>query len=154
MIKKFIIYIIISFFLYSCGFQPIYINKNKSDLKIEKINFSGDRLINNYLKLYFKRYTNNESDKILIIDVKSKYDKKTLSKDKTGNVVDYELVIKADFNITLNGKFIKTISLSDKFIMQKNLDKYEEQNYENSIKQNFANSLYEKVIIQLTGLQK
>ena len=154
MIKKFIIYIIISFFLYSCGFQPIYINKNKSDLKIEKINFSGDRLINNYLKLYFKRYTNNESDKILIIDVKSKYDKKTLSKDKTGNVVDYELVIKADFNITLNGKFIKTISLSDKFIMQKNLDKYEEQNYDNSIKQNFANSLYEKVIIQLTGLQK
>lgn len=154
MIKKFIIYIIISFFLYSCGFQPIYVNKNKSDLKIEKINFSGDRLINNYLKLYFKRYTNNESNKVLIIDVKSEYDKKTLSKDKTGNVVDYELVIKADFNITLNGKFIKTIRLSDKFIMQKNLDKYEEQNYENSIKQNFANSLYEKVIIQLTGLQE
>ena len=49
--------------------------------------------------------------------------------------------------------FIKTIKLSEKFNMQKNNDKYEEQTYENSIKQNFANSIYEKLIIQLTNIK-
>jgi hypothetical protein len=153
MIKRLIFCISISFFLLSCGFTPIYQSKNSPGIKIEKISFEGDKLINNYLNLYLKRFTKKVSDKNFIINVNTKYVKKVLSKDLTGKAVDYELNTNINFDITLNGNFIKTIRLSEKFIMQKNDDKYEGQNYENSIKQNFANSIYEKLIIQLTNLK-
>ena len=153
MIKKNIIILFLITFLANCGFTPIYKSQNNTDLKIEKISFSGDRLINNYLNLYLKRFTKKVSSKSFIIDIKTEYEKKVLSKDLTGQAVDYELIANIDFDIMLNGKFIKTIKLSEKFNMQKNNDKYEEQTYENSIKQNFANSIYEKLIIQLTNIK-
>jgi hypothetical protein len=153
MIKKHILLAIISIFLISCGFSPIYVEKNNSNLKIEKISFKGDKLINNYLNLYLKRYSKNESSKNFIINTNTQYYKKVLSKDATGEAVDYELSVSTKFSITLNSKFIKDIIIKEKFIMKNDSDQYNRKKYENSIKQNFANSTYEKLIIQLSGLE-
>jgi len=66
MIKKFTFLLIIIFVTTNCGFTPIYSNKNINNISIEKLNFDGDRTLNNYLKSNLSRYRNNSSPKKII----------------------------------------------------------------------------------------
>ena len=63
MIKKFTFLLVIIFFTTNCGFTPIYSNKNINNISIDKLNFEGDRTLNNYLKSNLSRYKNNNSSK-------------------------------------------------------------------------------------------
>ena len=51
MIKKNIIVVSLILFLNSCGFTPIYLKKNDIKFSIEQVNYSGDRDLNNFLKI-------------------------------------------------------------------------------------------------------
>jgi len=63
MLKKFAVFLILILFTGSCGFTPIYSNKKNNNISLEKINFKGDREINNYLKSNLNRYKNKSSSK-------------------------------------------------------------------------------------------
>ena len=47
---------LILFLFYSCGYEPIYINKNNTNFKFQQISFEGDENLNNKLssKLFFE----------------------------------------------------------------------------------------------------
>tara|TARA_B100000683_G_scaffold212158_1_gene206987 strand:+ start:1240 stop:1680 length:441 start_codon:yes stop_codon:yes gene_type:complete len=133
-----------------CGFTPLYSTKQRDiNFSISEINFKGDKIINNYLKTNLSKYKNEDYEKKFTIKTSTKYDKKTLSKDETANITDYELSVKTIFSISLNNKFIKEISISEKKEMNNQTDKFEEQKYERVIKQNFATSISNKLIIEL-----
>ena len=60
MIKKFIIVIALTI-LTGCGFVPMYSkNNNNKNFSIEQINFSGERELNNFLKIGLIRYQNSK----------------------------------------------------------------------------------------------
>tara|TARA_B100000609_G_C16999548_1_gene322946 strand:- start:79 stop:519 length:441 start_codon:yes stop_codon:yes gene_type:complete len=133
-----------------CGFTPLYSTKQRDiNFSISETNFKGDKIINNYLKTNLSKYKNEDYEKKFTIKTSTKYDKKTLSKDETANITDYELSVKTIFSISLNNKFIKEISISEKKEMNNQTDKFEEQKYERVIKQNFATSISNKLIIEL-----
>ena len=133
-----------------CGFTPLYSTKQRDiNFSISETKFKGDKIINNYLKTNLSKYKNENYEKKFTIETSSKYHKKTLSKDKTANITDYELSVKTIFSISLNNKFIKEISISEKKEMNNQTDKFEEQKYERVIKQNFATSISNKLIIEL-----
>ena len=44
---------------------------------------------------------------------------------------------------------IENVSINEKFNFQKMSDKYEEKNYERTIKKNLANSISQKLILRL-----
>ena len=133
-----------------CGFTPLYSTKQRDiNFSISETNFKGDKIINNYLKTNLSKYKNEDYEKKFTIKTSTKYDKKTLSKDETANITDYELSVKTIFSISLNNKFIKEISISEKKEMNNQTDKFEEQKYEKVIKQNFAASIANKLIIEL-----
>ena len=74
MIKKFTI-VITLIILTGCGFTPMYSKKNNNNnFSIEEINFSGERELNNFLKIGLMRYQNS-SDKKFSIDVESEFSK-------------------------------------------------------------------------------
>jgi len=150
MYKKFILIIIMSSLTIQCGFTPLYSTKQRDiNFSISETNFKGDKIINNYLKTNLSKYKNEDYEKKFTIKTSTKYDKKTLSKDETANITDYELSVKTIFSISLNNKFIKEISISEKKEMNNQTDKFEEQKYERVIKQNFATSISNKLIIEL-----
>ncbi len=150
MYKKFILIIIMSSLTIQCGFTPLYSTKQRDiNFSISETNFKGDKIINNYLKTNLSKYKNEDYEKKFTIKTSTKYDKKTLSKDETANITDYELSVKTIFSISLNNKFIKEISISEKKEMNNQTDKFEEQKYERVIKQNFAASIANKLIIEL-----
>ena len=146
MIKKNIIIISLILFLNSCGFTPIYLKKNDIKFSIEQVNYSGDRDLNNFLKINLDQYKNEKIDNKISIDAKSTYKKIILSKDGTGEVTNYQLEAEVIFLIKSNNKEIK---ITERKIIDSMSDKFEEARYERSMKQNFASSITNKLISEL-----
>jgi len=146
MMKKNILVISLLFFLNSCGFQPIYSKNNNINFSIEQINFTGDRELNNFIKTNLYQYKNADNNNKIFIEAKSEYNKFILTKDGKGEVTNYELNAEIVFLIKPTNKQIK---ISEKKIMESNADKFEENKYEKSIKQNFASSITFKLIQEL-----
>ena len=150
MYKKLILIIIMCNLVIQCGFTPLYSTKEKdANFSISEITFEGDKIINNYLKTNLSKYKNGIYEKKFSIKAFTTYNKETLSKDKTANIIDYKLSVKTIFNISENDKFIKEIIISEKKEMNNQADKFEEQKYERVIKQNFAASMSNKLIVEL-----
>jgi hypothetical protein len=146
MIKKNIIIVSLILFLNSCGFTPIYLKKNDIKFSIEQVNYSGDRDLNNFLKINLDQYKNEKIDNKISIDAKSTYKKIILSKDGTGEVTNYQLEAEVIFLIKSNNKEIK---ITERKIIDSMSDKFEEARYERSIKQNFASSITNKLTSEL-----
>ena len=147
MIKKFSI-IIALVILTGCGFTPMHSKKNNSNFSIEQINFSGERELNNFLKIGLSRYKSS-SDKKFFIDVESEFSKNIITRDKTGKATNYELIA----NVTFNIESIKKIEYSEKKIIENLNDNFEQTKKERSVKQIFATSIINKLINQLSIIQ-
>jgi len=147
MIKKFTI-VIALIILTGCGFAPMHSKKNNSNFSIEQINFSGERELNNFLKIGLSRYKSS-SDKKFFIDVESEFSKNIITKDKTGKATNYELIA----NVTFNIESIKKIEYSEKKIIENLNDNFEQTKKERSVKQIFATSIINKLINQLSIIQ-
>ena len=147
MIKKFTI-VIALIILTGCGFTPMHSKKNYNNFSIELINFSGERELNNFLKIGLTRYKNS-SDRKFFIDMESEFSKNIITKDKTGKATNYELIA----SVTLNIESIKKIEFSEKKIIKNLNDNFEQTKQERSIKQIFATSIINKLINQLSIIQ-
>ena len=146
MIKKNILYITLIFFLTSCGFTPIYLKNKNVNFSIEQVNYTGDRDLNNFLRTNLNQYKNKNVNNKIYIDANSIYRKIILSKDGTGQVTNYQLEAEVIFLVKpLNKKII----ITEKKIMDSMNDKFEEDRYERTIKQNFASSISNKLSLEL-----
>ena len=152
MIKKFLI-LIISFNLIShCGFTPLYSNKSDVNFSITSIEFKGDKEINNFLKNSLNKFTNNESEKKYKIKINSNYSKNVLSKNKAAETTNFELSANTTFQILSNNKILKEFKISEKKIMDNIDDDFEEQKNEKIAKQNFASSMTNKLVTEISIL--
>tara|TARA_Y100001935_G_scaffold140639_1_gene116216 strand:+ start:971 stop:1432 length:462 start_codon:yes stop_codon:yes gene_type:complete len=147
--KKNILFLILfSIVLSNCGFTPLYtknFNFSLSDIKLQ-----GDKNINNSLKMNLQPLKKNESNKKFKLNINTKYNKNVLSKDRAAKITDYEISSTSIVQITLNNKFIKEITIKENINMVNMSDKFEEESKELVIKQNFASSIYNKLITELS----
>jgi hypothetical protein len=146
MIKKNIAIVSLIFFLNNCGFTPVYLKDNNINYSIEQISLTGDRDLNNFLRTNFSRYKNKEINNKIYIEAKSEYKKLIISKNSAGVVTNYQLEVEVIFSIKPIDKEIK---ITEKRIMESKSDKFEENEYERSIKQSFASSITNKLISEL-----
>ena len=145
MLKKFFVCVILLLFTASCGFTPIYSNKN-INISIEKLNFTGDRTINNHLKSNLNRYKDKSSSKKISLDIETIYKKNSLSKDSSGAINKYELIALVTFTINPEGQ---KIEFTQKKIMENMNNKFDERDYEITTKKIFANIIAEELIQKL-----
>ena len=146
MIKKNIIIISLILFLNSCGFTPIYLSYKDLKYSIDQVNYSGDRELNNFLKVNLKKFKNEKIENKIYIEANSIYKKSVLSKNAAGEITNYQLKAEVIFLIMPLNKEIK---ITEKKIMESKSDKFEEARYERSIKQNFAFSISNKLSNEL-----
>ena len=146
MIKKLSKFITIFLFLSNCGYTPIYSNQDEN-INIEVLSFNGDNRINYRLiqKLERNRNANSNIFKIKII---TDYKKEGASKDATGKIENFEITATINFEISNKDKNSK-FSFSENFVMENFDDEFSELNYENKIKDNIVDTIYQKLIIQL-----
>ena len=142
---KNLIVIILLFFLYGCGYTSIYKDQKSKEIFISVINTDGDTVINNYLKNQLNILSDKESVNIFNISFVSKYERTTIAKDSAGVATDYRLVAEIEFNINKNG-VNKIITFTENINIKNEGENFEQTNYENSIKRNFAISIKEELI--------
>jgi len=146
MLKKNIIILSLILFLTNCGFTPIYLKNNNLNFSIEQIKYTGDRDLNNFLKINLDRYKNEKINNKIFLSSETKYEKNILSKDGTGKITSYQLKVEVTFVVQSTNEIIR---ISEKKIIDSMDDKFEEARYEKSIKQSFAYSISSKLISEL-----
>ena len=150
--KKIFFNIFIIFFLSNCGFSPIYLQEKNIDYDIEIGKIEGDRLINNIIVSQLNRSSNEESTNKIKININTEYKKTINSKNATGAASSFELVSRTLINITKNSKSHEMI-VTKKFVMDKNDNSVDQNNYERTVKENFASSIIEQLRFKLTSLE-
>jgi len=149
MLKKIFLILSTLILITNCEYKPIYSDTSKSDYKIIITEISGDKEINKFLVNNLKRNSQKDSDKIVNIEINTKYTKVVLAKNSAGNVTDYQSNAIATIVIDQN-KISKSFSINEKFNFQKMTDKYEEKSYEENIKRNLATAIAQKLILRLS----
>ena len=151
MIRK--IFIIIALFiLTSCGFSPIYNASEKVNYNINFVEEKGDNSINNKIISEISKLTDNNSKNIFNIELISNYSKSIISKDAKGSATNYEIIVETQFNIEFEGKE-KVVNINEKQNIKKISDIFEQRNYENTLKKNFAISIANKLNIELLSIK-
>lgn len=149
--KKIFLISLLLFFT-SCGYQAVYKNIDNENLKISIRNIDGDNEVNNLIKNRLQRYISKNIKDSIILDISTEYSKLVLSKDLTGKAADLQLTAKSSFTITYK-------NIEEKFIIEESLNienssnAYEQNNYENVIRNNFASSISQKLILKLISIK-
>ena len=139
------IIIIFIFFLYGCGYTSVYKDQINNNILITIVDMQGDNILNNSLKNQLTMASYKESVNIFNISLSSNYEKIIISKNTAGLATDYELKAIVNFDVSKNG-INKKIILSQSLNIKNEGENFEQTNYENSIKRNFAISIKEELI--------
>ena len=150
-IKKTIV--LLSFFLLlSCGFEPIYSEKNlkKYNFTITSIGFEGNYRVNQKLKNNLTKYTGENENQINFdLNINSKLEKKIKSKDKQGDPLGLLLKIIAEVKIFKDNELRDTRIFVESFEYQNKSNKIELNQYEESLQNNLTIKLSEEIVRHL-----
>ena len=149
MFKKIFMLICVLGFLSSCEYKPIYSSSNKSNYQIIITDFSGDKKLNKYIIENLKRNSQKDSVEIINIKINSVYSKEIIAKNTLGLTTDYQARAVTEFEINRN-EITEKLVVDEKFNYQKISDSYEEKSYEQTIKNNLASSISQKLIMRLS----
>ena len=148
---SFLLMLIIS--IQGCGFTPVYISNDNANFKIESVTFEGDQELNNYIKIGLKRYISSKSSNSNYkISSLSRYSKQAQSKDAKGNIQSFRVDCFITFKVTKNNQTFD-LTYSEQSDLNNSDDTFELKSYESSIKQNFASSIIEKLLLDLSNRQ-
>jgi len=150
--KKLLLTIFLLIFLNSCGFQPIYSSKNLKQFSLNITSIEGENEINNLIKRNLKFYENDLYNKKFNLVVKTDYEKNILTKNKQGKTTDYELVIKANFEIN-SDKNNYSVEIIKQINIKSMDDVFQERQYEKSMKQNLVNTIIDELINKISLME-
>ena len=146
MIKKFLS-------LTSCGYGPIYSDKNTMDFEITSFKIEGDTEVNNIVQNKLGKYLDNNSEKKYIISIRTDYQKEVATKNATGKATNFKLIVNLTLNYTTseleNNRVERVINFSESQMIKRDQNNYEQTNYENILIRNMSELLINRVILQL-----
>ena len=143
-------YLFILFFLLSCGYTPIYQTDQNSKIRLDIINYSGDKKLGRSITKGIERLKNNKSDNIYDLNLIGSKRESVASKDKKGNISTYKMLIEVDFNLESkeNNKIF-----SKKFIKETTYNsmnnKFELSQYELNLEKNMISQILQDINIYL-----
>ena len=143
--KKFLL--IFAFILTSCGYQPIYINKNLNNVEFNKITINGDSNINRKIINSLSIKENEFNDTLNNLLIKSSYEIQETSRNSKGQVQSYRSLINVNLIINNNKKTILNKSFLKDFSYANKNNKFELVQYQNEIKNNLINEIIEDITL-------
>ena len=147
----FLLTLLISF--QSCGFTPVYVSNDNINFQIKSVTYEGDQELNNFINIGLKKYISKNSDKAdFTISTTTKYTKEAQSKDTKGNTQSFKVKSTVTFLVTNNNQTFNFI-YAEQSDLNNSDDTFEIKSYENSIKQNFASSMIDKLLLDLSNRQ-
>ena len=146
------IFFILLFFISSCGYQPLYQNKDLENFKFRKITLTGDNYINKRVTDTISIQENNEAKNKKELFISSSSEIQETSKNSKGQVESFRIIITVNLKIinkinqdTQNKNFIKEFTYNNK------QNKFELIEYQNSIKDDLIDKIINDIIIYLNS---
>ena len=137
--------------LLGCDYKPVLTKKNyKFSINVKKI--SGDEKINSIIINNFKNLKGDE--KKYYINLSSEKEKKILSKNSKGDPSIFELEIKVNYTLVADGEIIIEKNINRKTTYNNITDKFELENYENSIIDNISKNISDRIIFSVSEINK
>ena len=150
--KKILLNIFILLILTNCGFSPIYMEKNSLNYNINILKIDGDPEINQFILNKIKKYSGESYNKKYDISINSEFSKMSLAKDNTGRTSDFKLSSKITISVNYEDKNQKYV-FNESINIKNDTDSFEQRTYEKTIKENFAFSAVNKLIIKISSLK-
>ena len=147
--KKFIHLFLFFLFLQSCGYSPIYSVQNKTNFKFNIVEINGSNEMNDKFNIQIKRFSNETSINEIDLKILTFYEKNILSKNKKGEATKFLIKKTINFEVT-NPEYKKNYSFNNETTINNINDKFELNNYENSIIENFISSKIEEFVLKLS----
>ena len=144
-------FLIILFFVSSCGYSPIFSNKN-SNFSIYELSASGNNKLNKIISSRLNNYKGTDSAKKYSITIETNLNKEVSSKDSKGNPKSYRINMLSNILVKdLNG-VIKNKSFSKSVDYNNRSDKSDLKKYENETSKNLADKISDEIIIYLQSI--
>jgi len=142
---NFLIFILIT----ACGYKPIYKKNEIATIEVSKIEFLGERKINNRILDFVKIKKSNSDNISQTFILNSTKENIITSKDKKGNPATYQMTIKT--NIILKNNETESINknIVANFSYSNKENKFELNEYKKTIEESLIKSISEKIIIFL-----
>ena len=139
-------------FINSCGYQPIYTNKN-INFSIKEINSINNNRLIILLKNNLSMYSDTENkDKNYSLNVEAERKIITTSKDTAGNPKTYLMEIIVKIEVQENyGEIIKK-NFVEKFNYNTQENKFNLRQYEENIEENLIRKISEKIVLYLSSI--
>lgn len=141
--------IILLFFMSSCGFQPIYLNKNLDNFEFLKIDLIGDDFINNKIINSLLLKENNNANNLFTINISSSYAVREISKNQKGQAETYRSTVMVDLKIFDKENLIKNKIFSEETTFNKNDNTFDLSQNQIKIKNQLIDRVIENIIIFL-----
>jgi hypothetical protein len=149
--KKIIITLLTFLFLTSCGYAPIYSTKN-FDFRLKKVSKLKDNRLNNKMERKLKNFSNQESQKIISLKVDTQKKINILAKDSKGDPSRFEMVISTKLEIAYGQSQNMIRSFQERFNYNKNINKFEFNQYEKEIEDLLIDKNIDRIIIYLSKI--
>jgi hypothetical protein len=143
------LFLIIIFFITSCGYQPIYSNNSLEDTEFYKINTQGENKINKLILNSLSLKENISNEKLPELSLSSLYRVEEISKNSKGQVETYRSSILVNIKIIKNKNTIKSKTFSDEFTYNKKDNKFELTEYQKSIRKQLTVGIIEDLFLFL-----
>ena len=147
-----LIYFLIIILLPSCGFTPIYSEKN-SDFKVVNIKKNIDNNLTNYIENSLVTFSNIKATKSFNIEIYLEEEILVILKDSKGDPLKNKLVTK--LRLVVNDSQDNLISFKNfnedfNYSVQEN--KFNMKQYEKNIRQNLIQDISEQILSYLSNL--
>ena len=141
--------IIFIFLLYSCGYQPLYSNKNSNKFTFKEIELLGDKDINQ--NLISSTFLKQDKQNFIYDKLVLKNNKEIIetSKNSKGQPESYRMIIDLEVTLINEGKTIKKKIFSEEFSYKNSDNKFDLYEYEISVQNSLINKITEELIIYL-----
>ena len=153
MIKN-IKYTLIFLFLLSCGYSPIYQTNQKTNFKLDVINFSGDNEIGREIIKNLEKFKEGENSNIFNVNLNIKKREVIVTKDKKGDPSSFKTTIEVNLDLinqtnarVINKRFIEEITYDS---ME---NKFELNQYKNKLEKNMVFKIVQDIGIFFSVIQ-
>ena len=143
--------LILLFFIYGCGYSPIFSNKN-SNFSIYELSISGNSKLNKIINGRLDNYKDSDNKKKFSLTIETYLNKEVASRDSKGNPKTYRINLESNISIKdLNGN-IKNKLFSKSVDYNNKSNKSDLKKYENETSKNLAEKIADEIIIYLQSI--
>ena len=135
----------------SCGYQPLYSSKD-IPFSIKQINHDESVTSRKIVK-NLKRYENSKGENLYNITLNTSEGKNEIFKSKENNISTFRLVVSVDLKVEKNKDIILNKKYQKSFDYQSNEKKFDQAQYEKSLRDTLLDNISNEIIRDLFSLQ-